>query len=307
MPPGLRRTFPSSSAPIPQITEIYYYRWKLYKSHLKDLGERGYIVTEFLDDVGWSLKPYESLNDATAFHIHEGRWLRDRRYVDDYIDFMYHGGNDRHFSEAIAAAVYDRYLVDGDRAFATKNLDAMKRIYQHWDDHYDASKGLYFIEPLLDATEYTISSIDATGGQGRLHGRRRVPSHHQQLHVRQRARHQPALGAGRRPNRRRSSPPKPRLSADRSERPVERRASSTSSTATRSTTRTSITGTSSGAANSPATRPGISTCPTRSPNTRPSWSHLLSPDQLGGPYGLRTVEPSYQYYMRQYRYAQEDG
>jgi hypothetical protein len=34
---------------------------------------------------------------------------------------------------------------------------------------------------------------------------------------------------------------------------------------------------------------------------------LLSPDEFAGPYGLRTVEPSYQYYMRQYRYAVVDG
>ena len=26
----------------PEIEQIYYYRWKLYKSHLKDIGEQGY-------------------------------------------------------------------------------------------------------------------------------------------------------------------------------------------------------------------------------------------------------------------------
>jgi hypothetical protein len=154
----------------PEIEQIYYYRWKLYKSHLKDLGERGYIVTEFLDDVSWSLKPYESLNDATGFHINEGRWLKNRQYVHNYIDFMYHGGNDRHFSEAIADASYDDYLVDGDRAFATKNLAEMKRIYRQWEDHLDTTKGLYWIEPLLDATEYTISSVDASGGKDGFRG-----------------------------------------------------------------------------------------------------------------------------------------
>jgi hypothetical protein len=37
-----------------------------------------------------------------------------------------------------------------------------------------------------------------------------------------------------------------------------------------------------------------------------SWKHLLSPDGFAGPCGLRTVEPGYQYYMRQYRYATVD-
>ena len=89
----------------PKLDEIYYYRWSVFRAHQRDLGPRGYITTEFLDDVGWQRQPYASLNDATGFHIQEGRWLRDRRYAGDYIDFMYEGGgNDRHFAEAIADA-----------------------------------------------------------------------------------------------------------------------------------------------------------------------------------------------------------
>jgi hypothetical protein len=33
-----------------------------------------------------------------------------------------------------------------------------------------------------------------------------------------------------------------------------------------------------------------------------AWTHLLDPAGLGGQAGMRTVEPSYPYYMRQYRY-----
>ena len=156
-----------------ELTRTYYYRWQMYKAHLKDLGSRGYIVTEFLDDVGWAKQPYQSLNDATAFHIYEGRWLRDPRYVDDYIDYMYTGGgNDRHFSEGIADATYADYLVTGDRAFATKHVDVTQHIFNLWDDHFDFGKGLYYIMPLLDATEYSIASIETSGGgQMRFRGR----------------------------------------------------------------------------------------------------------------------------------------
>jgi hypothetical protein len=101
-----------------KLDQIYYYRWSVFRAHQRDLGPRGYITTEFLDDVGWQREPYASLNDATGFHIQEGRWLRDRRYAGDYIDFMYGegGGNDRHFAEAIADATWARFLVDGDQA-----------------------------------------------------------------------------------------------------------------------------------------------------------------------------------------------
>ena len=89
----------------PTIDTVYYYRWALFRAHQRDLGADGFISTEFLDDVGWQLEPYASLNDATGFHLGEGRWLRDRRYADDYIDFMYRRGNDRHFTDYMAVNV----------------------------------------------------------------------------------------------------------------------------------------------------------------------------------------------------------
>src|SRR5438046_4325275 len=41
----------------------------------------------------------------------------------------------------------------------------MKSIYEQWADHWDASKKLYYIPAMPDATEYTIASIDASGGK----------------------------------------------------------------------------------------------------------------------------------------------
>ena len=154
-----------------KIQDAYYYRWKLYKAHIRDVGEDGYVVTEFLDDVSWDKNPYSSLNDATGFHIYEGRWLRNRKYIDGYINYMYRGGgNDRHFSEGIAYAAYNYYLVNADSSFIERQLGVMEHVYNLWLDHYDLSQGLYFIEPLLDATEYTISSIDASGGKDGFRG-----------------------------------------------------------------------------------------------------------------------------------------
>src|SRR3954467_8156084 len=46
----------------------------------------------------------------------------------------------------------------------------MKHIHPPWAEHYDFDKKLYWIEPLLDATEYTISSIDASGGKDGFRG-----------------------------------------------------------------------------------------------------------------------------------------
>jgi len=154
----------------PKIDAVYYYRWGLFRAHQRDLGAQGYVTTEFADDVDWQREPFASLNDASGFHIAEGRWLNDRRFTDDYINFMYEGGNDRHFTDHMADSVWGRYLVDGDREAVLAHLKTMRHIYRLWDEKFDFTKGLYFVEPLLDATEYTVSSIDASGGKDGFRG-----------------------------------------------------------------------------------------------------------------------------------------
>ena len=100
-------------------------------------------------------------------HIYEGRWLKDNRYMDGYINYLYQdGGNDRRYSESIADAAYARYLVNADSGFIVKQLDSMQRMYNEWHDHFDSGKNLYYIPAMPDATEYTIASIDASGGTG---------------------------------------------------------------------------------------------------------------------------------------------
>jgi hypothetical protein len=305
--PWYQENIPFFDCSDPKITEIYYYRWKVYKSHLRDLGARGYIVTEFLDDVSWSLKPYESLNDATGFHIHEGRWLRDRRYMDDYIDFMYHGGNDRHFSEAIADAAYSQYLVDTDRAFAVKNLEEMKRIYRQWDDHQDAGKGLYYIEPLLDATEYTISSIDASGGKDGFGGGDAFrPTINSFMFANALAISRLSALAGDAKSARefasKAAALRDRIQQDLWSEDfqhfIDRYQVSNQFVRYWSFIR---------GRELAGYTPWYFELPSQNPKYASSWRHILDPNRLGGSAGIRTVEPSYEYYMRQYRYDREDG
>lgn len=305
--PWFEKNIPFFECSDPEITRIYYYRWQLYKAHLKDLGSRGYIVTEFLDDVGWALKPYQSLNDATAFHIEEGRWLKDNRYLDDYINFMYSGGNDRHFSEAIAAAVYARYLANGDRSFAIKNLAAMEHIYQLWSDHYVSDKGLYFIEPLLDATEYSIASIDASGGKdGFTGGDAFRPTINSFMYGNALAISKLAALAG---DTRAAAIYAAKAGALR--QTVEKDLWNTNFEQFMDRYKVNnqyvhywdfIRG-----RELAGYVPWAFELPDHDPKYNASWKHLLSPKDFAGPYGLRTVEPSYQYYMKQYRYAYVNG
>jgi mannosylglycerate hydrolase MGH1-like protein/F5/8 type C domain-containing protein/glycosyl hydrolase family 65 len=149
-----------------RIEHVYYYRWKLYKAHIRHVGDNSYVITEFINHVPWDRDPYCTINAASMHHIYEGRWLRDNRYMDGYISYLYQGGgNNRRYSESLADAAYARYLVNADSAFIVKQLDSMQQMYGEWSDHYDSTRNLYYIPAMPDATEYTIASIDASGGK----------------------------------------------------------------------------------------------------------------------------------------------
>lgn len=286
------------------LTDTYYYRWSIFRSHQRDIGAYGFIITEFLDDVGWQTKPWASLNDATGFHILEARWCRDRRFKEDYATFMYsQDSNKRQFSESMAAAVWQGYLVDGSVADVTKRLDAMQTVYEAWKDSYDTSKGLYWVEPLRDATEYTISSIDASGGQdGFTGGQSFRPTINSFQYANARAiASMAALKGG----------------MDSTVSTYNERAQALkqrvqdalwNSTFEHFIDRFQV--------NNQYVKywdfirgrelagmvPWTHDLPDDKAEYAHAWSHVLNSSQLSGPAGLRTVEPSYEYYMRQYRY-----
>ncbi|CAG7718654.1 unnamed protein product, partial [Allacma fusca] len=170
-PQWFRDNIPFVEVPIKEIEEVYYYRWSSHKRHLRyTIPGNGYVVTEFINNIGYSLK-YDTINAAAGHHIRESRWLRDRRYAQDYINFWTRGGGDSHsYSEWIAEAAYNSFLVDGDEDFIKSQLEGLVRNYKRWDDHYNADWKLYWISPERDAQELSCSSFQSDdpfwGGEG---------------------------------------------------------------------------------------------------------------------------------------------
>lgn len=286
----------------PQLDAVWYYRWSLFRAHQRDLGAEGYITTEFLDDVSWQRQPYASLNDASGFHIAEGRWLNDRRFTDDYIAFMYAGGNDRHFTDYMADSVWGRYLVDGDRDAVLRHLAVMRHIYRLWDEKYDFAKRLYFIEPLLDATEYTVSSIDASGGKDGFRGGDAFrPSINSYMFANARALANMARLAGDAATAReydaRAEDLRHRVLADLwspgLEHFVDRHQADTQHAHYWQPVR---------ARELVGYLPWMFDLVPDEAGYARAWSHLLDPVSLAGKAGMRTVDARYEYYMRQYRY-----
>lgn len=302
--PWYRDRIPFFESADPTIDAVYYYRWQVFRAHQRDLGAEGYITTEFADDVDWQRHPYASLNDASGFHIAEGRWLNDRRFTDDYIHFMYaSGGNDRHFTDHMADSVWGRYLVDGERADAIEHLPVMNHIFRLWEDKYDFDKGLYFIEPLLDATEYTVSSIDASGGKDGFRGGDAFrPSINAYMFANARALAKMATMAG-----------NTKLAADYAARAdaLQRRvlADLWSEKLTHFIDRHQSRKNDFVSYWQPIRNrelvgylPWMVDLVPDDPRYAAAWTHLLDPASLAGKAGMRTVEANYEYYMRQYRY-----
>jgi hypothetical protein len=143
-----------------ELQEIYYFRWWTFRKHLKQTPA-GYIVTEFLPSVPWAGK-FNSISCAAGHHIDEGRWLHDRRYLDDYIRFWFRdGGNPRLYSCWLAQAVFQRYQVTGDKAFTVDLLPDLVKNFQGWEkERFDQAIGLFWQEDGQDGMEVSI------GGSG---------------------------------------------------------------------------------------------------------------------------------------------
>ncbi|USX53413.1 discoidin domain-containing protein [Lentzea sp. HUAS12] len=178
---------PFVDLPDREIRDTYYYRWRTYREALKYTGPKdGWIVSEFLGPVGYSA-PNGGIVAAAGHHVYEGRWLRDHRYLDDYVDYWLRGSGAgpkpatdflnenttdwaHQYSFWAADAVAARAAVDGRQGFATDRLPELVRQWQRWSPQFDQDLGLYWQTPVWDAMEYTASSYQSPdpyhGGDG---------------------------------------------------------------------------------------------------------------------------------------------
>jgi hypothetical protein len=157
----LQKNIPLFTCPDREVEELYYFRWWSFRKHLVQTTN-GFVFTEFLTPVrhaGMS----NTISCATGFHLAEGRWLRDPRYLDDYTLFWLRGNGGKpqphlhKYSSWFAAAVYDRYLVHPDRGFVTNLLEDLAADYKVWEQERRLSNGLFWQFDVRDGMEESIS------------------------------------------------------------------------------------------------------------------------------------------------------
>ena len=155
----LKDNIPLLDCPDKEIEEIYYFRWWTYRKHIKQTSA-GFIVDEFLPNVGWAGK-FNSIDCAAGHHLYEGRWLADPKYLDDYTRFWFRGGGDlRRYSFWVSDAVWARLQVTGDDRLAKELLPDLIRNYEGWEKAKLDLNGLFWQTDDRDGMEVSI------GGSG---------------------------------------------------------------------------------------------------------------------------------------------
>jgi len=157
----LRRNIPLFECPDKELEEIYYFRWWSFRKHIVQTTN-GFVITEFLNPVKYA-GPFNTISCAAGFHLADGRWLRDRRYLDDYTRFWLRGDNGKpqpHFhrySSWLPSAIYDRYLVDGNLKFPSNLLLDLITDYHSWQTERGLTNGLFWQHDVWDGMEESIS------------------------------------------------------------------------------------------------------------------------------------------------------
>lgn len=152
---------PLFECPSGRLEEIYYFRWWTFRKHIKQTPQ-GLVLTEFIQPVSHA-GAHNTIACAYGHHIAEGRWLRDQRLLDEYTHFWFRGDDGgpmphfHKFSSWAAAALYNRYLVTGDREFLVDLLDDLVADYRTWEEERQTREGVFWQHDVKDGMEESIS------------------------------------------------------------------------------------------------------------------------------------------------------
>ncbi len=155
------RHIPFFDSPDEEIDKTYYYRWELVTRHLVyGNPNHGYAFTEFSNRPFWS-GAYGTIACPAGHQINEVRWLRDPRYVRDFVRFwMRHpGAQPRNYSFWAADAAWAAHQVQPNDPFITDLLDDLVRNYREWEKKcWVEEMGLFWQTGHDDGMEFDINA-----------------------------------------------------------------------------------------------------------------------------------------------------
>jgi len=155
----LQGNIPLFDCPDEDIRRTYYFRWWTFRKHIKQTPE-GWVITEFLPQVTWS-GLHNTIDCPAGHHFREGRWLHDRKYLDDYGVFWFRkGGSVRSYSFWAADSIWSQFLVTGNDQPIKELLPDLIKNYEEWEKEKRDPNGLFWQIDDRDGMEISI------GGSG---------------------------------------------------------------------------------------------------------------------------------------------
>ena len=161
----LSENIPLIDIPNKEIEETYYFRWWTFRKHIKST-EDGFVITEFLPNVSWS-KKHNTINCPAGHHIYEGRWLKDSKYISEYIDFWLNKSGDgiRQYSFWVADATLAFHNIHRNDSIMSKQLKPLINNYNEWENiRKEKDKILFFQYDDRDGMELTASGKKLNNG-----------------------------------------------------------------------------------------------------------------------------------------------
>ncbi|MBQ6861596.1 MAG: six-hairpin glycosidase [Alistipes sp.] len=172
----MEKNIPLFNCPQHNFEEMFYFRWWSLRKHIKQTPV-GYGMTEFLVNRSYADK-YNLIACAIGHHIHESRWLHNDEYLNQILHTWYRGNEGGRmekmtkFSSWNPSAIWNRYLVNMDKAYMLDLYEDMKSEYAWWEETHRLPDGLYWQEDVKDGMEESIS-----GGRKKQYARPTINSY----------------------------------------------------------------------------------------------------------------------------------
>jgi hypothetical protein len=156
-----KANIPFFDSPDRDINTTYYYRWELVTRHLTyGSPNTGYLFTEFANRPFWS-GAYGAIACPSGHQIYETRWLRDGRYVQDYLKYWFRtpGAQPRNYSSWLADSAWATHRVHPDRRFIIDLLPDLEAHVAAWRQRqWIETEGMFWQLGHDDGMEFDINA-----------------------------------------------------------------------------------------------------------------------------------------------------
>jgi len=150
----LLQNVPFIETPDTLLDKVYYFRWKNLLACLSKRREDGKY--EFCESAPGSYY-HKYIDCAQGAHVRDARWIKNRKYLNDYIDLT---PSKEAYWNYLADSVWQKYLIDSDKDSLDKNFEKLLARFSSRDNNFDRNAGLYFTKGDNEGQEAGVGCFD---------------------------------------------------------------------------------------------------------------------------------------------------